>query len=151
MTAYDSIQFFISLNKENALSISTTGLVCYWKDITLDQPICYKIPLFTNNEQITAAVKIDANEVVLGSSTGEIYVLTIYQDQISVSTIYLHTGIFSYMTGLFRTYLPCRSQIQKPDNAEHILNIKVIGNAIYCVSKKYVSLWSMKNSREIEV
>lgn len=117
----------------------------------MNQSICYHLSLFTHDEQITTVEKKGTTQLLLGSSTGEIYNLTIYLDQITVSTIYIHAGILSFMSGLIRAQLPCMSQVEKPYNAQRILNLKVFENTFYTVDKKYVSLWSMAHREHVEV
>lgn len=139
-------------SKLGVLATSTIGEVYYWADCRVDTRRQYKIPLISKHEHITAVKPINENQIILGSSTGEIYYLIIKGDEITASTFYNHSGISNYIAEIFtRKSLPRKTEIEKPSIAGPILNINVIGNDIYFVSSKFIALWNITPENEVKV
>lgn len=143
---------FESASKMGAVAISTKGQVHYWMDITVDTRIHYQILLISQHEHITAVKLINKDQIIIGSSTGEIYYLQIQENELTASTFYKHSGIVHYIAGIFsRKSLPSKTEIEKPSTAGPILNINVIGNDLYLVNSKCIALWNIRPDDEVEV
>lgn len=151
LTVPTPIQFFYLLNQTTAIAVTTSGEVYYWKDIN-DDTIHYTISLLSNKEHITAVEPVDASQVVIGTSTGEIYSLSIAADAvIAVSTFYKPTGVVSYITGIFQTPLPHISQVELRAHTEPVLKFKVLKDMVYVVSKKHLLVWKRHSINKVEV
>lgn len=137
---------------KSAIGVSTTGQVYYWKDIHEDRCIDCTVSLLSNKEHITAmALLTDSCQIVLGSSSGELYLITLGHKALIQSTFYKPTGVVSYITGIFHTHLPHVSQTELPANPEPIIQIKTVENIIYVVSKRFILVWKIHSMTEIEV
>jgi hypothetical protein len=144
--------FTNSASKTGIVMTSTKGEVYYWIDCAINSWIHYQMPLLSQHEQITVVHPVNENQVLLGSSTGEIYLLHIRGPIITASTFYKHTGISSYIIGMFsKKSLPHLSEVIKPNTAESILSINTIGNDAYFVSSKYIALWNITSPDSVEV
>ncbi|KAI7891006.1 uncharacterized protein EV154DRAFT_509714 [Mucor mucedo] len=151
LTAFDAVQFFYLLTGHRAIGISTKGWICYWTDKGLDQSMRHKIPMLAISERITSVARLGASQLVLGSSTGELYMLSIDDDQILVSTIYSYKSFLSFITGFIRSQLPCKSQYKKPHDTQPILNLHVMANCIYSVDKNCITLCQLISEGQIEI
>ncbi|KAI9263643.1 hypothetical protein EDC94DRAFT_607372 [Helicostylum pulchrum] len=151
LTVPTPIRFFHLLNQTTAIAVTTGGEVYYWKDINEDA-IHYTISLLSNKEHITAVEPVDANQVVIGTSTGEIYSLSITTKDtiIDVSTFYKPTGVVSYITGIFQTPLPHISQVELRAHTEPVLKFKVLKDMVYVVSKKHLLVWKIHSFNKVE-
>ncbi|KAL9551494.1 hypothetical protein MBANPS3_004236 [Mucor bainieri] len=118
----------------------------------------YSIPLYQPYEYTTAVKWIHADQVLIGSSTGQVYMLntTSNDAQHRVMTLCKQSisGPLGFVKSLYTTPPPHASEctLQKAEESGPIVNISTVDGMVYVCSHYQVSVWAInRNNTEAQV
>ncbi|KAK4520695.1 uncharacterized protein ATC70_006573 [Mucor velutinosus] len=112
----------------------------------------YDIPLYQPYEYITAVKWIHADQALIGSSTGQAYLLnsTATNTQHRVMTLCKQSmpGPWGFMKSLYTASLPHASECTLPkiEESGSIVNISTVDNMVYMCSHHQVCVWIINNT-----
>lgn len=149
----DNKAYYQLFSNLSVLAIGVTGLAYFWKDCSINSCVQYQIPLLSRNERITAVEFVNDENVVIGSSSGEIYLLEIENYNLTTYSFYTHTSITSYIMGfLSQTRLDPLSTIEKQCSNDAIVSIRAMESKLYILTSSCIQVWCMgQNNNEIKV
>ncbi|KAI7903184.1 uncharacterized protein BX663DRAFT_507770 [Cokeromyces recurvatus] len=148
--------FDIFIDKLNVTSImiavNNLGKIHYYQDCFKNVCIKFEVPLKYYNEYITSVKLVDADQAVIGSSTGEIYVVTFQKvnskkNQIQMNTLYKRTftttELLHFPNFVKLRSMNCLSNENKPPIIETgpIISICALNDLYYICSNKDISIW----------
>ncbi|GAN03716.1 hypothetical protein MAM1_0046d03171 [Mucor ambiguus] len=120
------------------------------------QTFC-SIPLYQPDEYVTAVKWIRADQVLIGSSTGQIYLLNPMSNdtQHRVMTLYKQSmsGPFGFVKALYTTPIPHASECTLPKTEEigNIVNISSVDGMVYVCSYHQVCVWTINDKTEAQL
>lgn len=115
------------------------------------------IPLYQPYEYITAVKWIYADQVLIGSSTGQAYLLNPTSDDAQHRVVTLckqgMSGPLGFVKLLYATPIPHASECVLPKTEESgpIVNISTVDGMVYVCSQHQVCIWTIVSQTEAQV
>lgn len=117
----------------------------------------YSIPLYRPYECITAVKWIHADQVLIGSSTGQAYLLnpmsTDEQRRLLTLCKQSMSGPLGLIKALCTTPIPHASDCALPaaEEGERIVHISTVDGSVYVCSHQQVCVWAISQTSEARV
>lgn len=144
--------FFQLFPDLSAIVILTHGVVYYWKDALIDVHVEYQIPFVSIKEYITF-VECMNNNIMIGSSTGEIYLLELKNHGLNTYMFYTHHSSISYFMSLFSQtqQFDGLTTMEKQNSTDAIVSMCSIGETLYILTSRCIQVWRISTNNEVEV
>lgn len=133
--------------------IGTQGKTRYYANLLEDHYINHQLPL-SAGEYITTVKFVNTTLTVIGSSTGEVYLMNLESD--SISTFYRHSmrlESFSFVNHFCIKSIPHASEEMAlrfaPSRA--INSIRVVANLCFVSDLETVSIWQIEDPNTVKV
>jgi hypothetical protein len=145
--------FFQLFPDLSAVAILMSGVVYYWKDALTDSHVEYQMPLLSSKENITSVEFMHDYNIIIGSSTGEIYLLKLENHALNTYMFYTYKSSSSYFMGMFSQTQQSSglTTVEKQSSTGAIVSMRSIGETLYILTSYCIQVWRIGTTNEVEV